>query len=172
MVAQKDFAFYSTEIQPTVSPATASPAPATLIVLDQPPLFGSYDFDAGEVGRGSVIPTLGGNVIQDFGVIDGDKRISFSESDALTAATVAALKVIHAVVDGEYFFTDGFQIWRVKFARPNGFKARKNLLMAQYADETGYPGDRYSYEINLIVVAELVETVASNFKMILEVKAG
>lgn len=171
MVTQRDFAFYSTEIQPTVSPATASPAPAILIVLDQPPLFGSYDFDAGEVGRGSVIPTLGGNVIQDFGVVESDGRISFSEADALSAETVAALKVINRVVDGVYFFTDGFQIWRVQFARPNGFKARKNLLMAQYADEPGYPGDRYSYEINLLVVAELVETV-QDFKMILEVAAA
>lgn len=171
MVIQRDFAFYSTEIQPTVSPATASPAPATLVVLDQPPIFGTYDFDAGEVGRGSVIPTLGGNVIQDFGVIEGDGRISFSETDALTTETVNALKAIHRVVDGEYFFTDGFQIWRVRFARPNGFKARKNLLMAQYSDEQGYPGDRYSYEINLIVVAELVE-LAQDFKMILEVVAA
>jgi hypothetical protein len=171
MVTQKNFAFYSTEIQPTVSPATASPAPVTLVVLDQPPIFGTYDFDAGEMGRGSVIQTLGGVVIQDFGVTPGDGRISFSENDALTKPVKEALDVIHKVVDGEYFFTDGFKIWRVRFARPNGFKARKNLLMAQYADEPGYPGDRYSYEINLIVVAELVETM-QDFKMILEVKAA
>lgn len=162
MVTQKDFAFYSTEIQPTVSPATASPAPATLVVLDQPPIFGTYDFDAGEVGRGSVIPTLGGNVIQDFGVIEGDGRISFSETDALTTETVNALKAIHRVVDGEYFFTDGFQIWRVRFARPNGFKARKNLFWAQHGESI------YSYEVNLIIVAELVE-LAQDFKMVLEV---
>jgi hypothetical protein len=164
MTTQRDFAFYSTEIQPTVSPATASPAPATLVVLDQPPLFGSYDFDAGETGRGSVVQTLGGAVIQDFGVVVEDGRISFSESDALSAETVAGLKTIHEVIDGEYFFTDGFQIWRVRFARPNGFKARKNLFWAQHGEEI------YSYEITLIVVAELVETV-SEFKMILEVVA-
>jgi hypothetical protein len=162
MVKQKDFAFYSTDIQPTTDPANASPAPATLVVLDQPPIFGTYDFDAGEVGRGSVIQTLGGVVVQDFGVIAGDGRISFSESDALSAETVAALKAIHDIIDGEYFFTDGFRIWRVRFARPNGFKYRKNLFWAQHGHEI------YSYEINLIVVAELVE-LTQDFKMVLEV---
>ncbi len=162
MVTQRDFAFYSTEIQPTTDPANASPAPATLVVLDQPPIFGAYDFDAGEVGRGSVIQTLGGVVIQDFGVTSGDGRISFSETDALSAETVAALKAIHEVIDGEYFFTDGFNIWRVRFARPNGFKARKNLFWAQHGESI------YSYEVNLIIVAELVE-LAQDFKMVLEV---
>lgn len=165
MVDQKDFAFYSTEIEPTTDPANASPAPATLVVLDQPPIFGSYDFDAGETGRGSVIPTLGKNVVQDFGVVAGDGRISFSEADALSAETDAALKAIHNVVDGQYFFTDGFQIWRVRFARPNGFKSRKNLFWAQHGH------DVFSYEINLIVVAELVEAT-QDFGMDLEVVAA
>lgn len=154
MVAQKDFAFYSTEIDPTVDPANADPAPATLVVLDQPPIFGNFNSQGGEIGRGTVISTLGGNIIQDFGVVVTDERISFSESDALTESTITGLKAIHVVVDGEYYFTDGFRVWKVRFARPGGFLYRLNLLMKQYADEPGYPGDRYSYEINLIVISK------------------
>jgi len=150
-----DFAFYSTEIDPTTDPAGADPAPETLVVLDQVPILGDahYDLMAGEVGRGRVIPTLGGAVIQDFGVVDGDQRISFSDSDALTAETVADLKTIHETVDGEYFFTDGYDIWRIRFARPGGFRYRRNLFWAVH--ETVI----YSYEINLIVVETLLPMV-------------
>lgn len=150
MVDQKDFAFYSTDITPTTDPANANPAPATLVVLDQPPILlgGEYNFDAGETGRGSVIQTLGGVVVQDFGVIEGDGRISFSEFDALSASTVAGLKTIHETVDGEYYFTDGFRVWKVRFMRPNGFKARLNLFWAQHDESI------YSYEIKLIVISQ------------------
>jgi hypothetical protein len=150
MVDQKDFAFYSTEISPTTDPANADPAPATLVVLDQPPILpgGEYNFDAGEMGRGSVIQTLGGVVVQDFGVVEGDGRIYFSEFDALSASTVTAMKTIHETVDGEYYFTDGFSVWKVRFRRPNGFKYRKNLFWAQHGENI------YSYEINLIVVSQ------------------
>jgi hypothetical protein len=145
-----DFAFYSTDIDPTIDPANADPAPATLVVLDQPPILGDgiYDFQAGEIGRGSVIQTLGGAVIQDFGVFEEDGRISFSESDALSGSVVADLKTIHEVVNGEYYFTDGFNVWKVRFARPGGFIYRRNLFWAQYSQEI------YSYEINLIVVSQ------------------
>ena len=151
MVEQKDFAFYSTEIDPTVDPANADPAPATLVVMDQPPIFGTYDFDAGSTGRGSVHKTLGGNVVQDFGVVESDGRISFSETDVYMSSTnVAAIKAIHDVVDGQYYFTDGFNVWTVQFLRPNGFKYRKNLFWAQHSK------DVCSYEINLIVISKEV----------------
>lgn len=145
-----DFAFYSTDIDPTVDPAEADPAPETLVVLDQVPILGNalYDLQGGEIGRGSVRQTLGGVVIQDFGIVDGDGRISFSDSDALSAATVAALKTIHETVDGEYYFTDGFNVWTVRFARPGGFVCRRNLFWAQHSQVI------YSYEINLIVISE------------------
>ena len=144
-----DFAFYSTEIDPTVDPAEADPAPETLVVLDQVPILGDgqYNMQGGEIGRGSVIPTLGGVAVQDFGVIDGDQQISFSDSGALSAATVAALKTIHEVVDAEYYFTDGYNVWTVQFARPNGFVFRRNLFWAQHSQVI------YSYEINLIVTS-------------------
>jgi len=144
-----DFAFYSKDIAPTTDPANASPPPATLVVLDQPPILGdgAYDFHAGEVGRGSVIRTMGGVVVQDFGVVEGDGRIVFSESDALSGATVAALKTLHETVDGEYYFTDGYGVWTVRFARPRGFTYRRNLFWAHQGHEV------YSYEINLIVLS-------------------
>ena len=150
MVTQKDFAFYSTEIDPTVDPASADPAPNILVVLDQPPILGDgmYDFQGGEIGRGSVIPTLGGAVIQDFGVVAKDGRISFSESDALSQPVVTDLKTIHEVVDGEYYFTDGFNVWTVRFIRPGGFVYRKNLYWAQHGQSV------YSYEINLIIISQ------------------
>lgn len=145
-----DFAFYSMDIDPTTDPANAVPAPETLVILDQVPILGDgqYDLQAGEIGRGSVIQTLGGVVIQDFGVVDGDQRISFSDSDALSAATVTDLKALNETIDGEYYFTDGFNVWTVRFARPGGFIYRRNLFWAQHDEEI------YSYEINLIVVSQ------------------
>jgi hypothetical protein len=150
MTTQKDFAFYSTDIDPTVDPANADPAPETLVVLDQPPILGDgrVDMQIGDAGRGSVIQTLGGAVIQDFGVYEEDGRISFGESDALSADVVDDLQTIHDVVDGEYYFTDGFRVWKVRFARPNGFKARLNLFWAQHDESI------YSYEINLIIISQ------------------
>lgn len=150
------FAFYSTDINPTTDPANAVPAPATLVVLDQDPVIsGQYDMAGGDVGRGSVIRTLGGNVIQDFGVVDGDRRIFFSDNDALDQDTVNALKALHETVDGEYYFTDGYEVWKVRFARPNGFKYRKNLFWAAEGLNI------YSYEINLIVVESDVTTTTT-----------
>jgi hypothetical protein len=151
-----DFAFYSVDIDPTTDPASADPAPETLVVLEQAPLLGQgvCDLHAGETGRGSVIRTLGGAVVQDFGVVNGDQRISFSDTDALGADTIAALTAIHETVDGEYYFTDGYDIWRVRFARPNGFKYRRNLFWAHHGTMI------YSYEINLVVVASLAPSLA------------
>ena len=143
-----DFAFYSTDIDPTTDPANADPAPSTLVVLDQPPLFGEYDPGGGEMGRGSVHLTLGGQVIQDFGVFEEDQRISFSDSDALSSATVAALKALHEAIDGEYYFTDGYNVWKIRFARPGGFRSRRNLFWAHHGTNI------FSYEINLIVVSK------------------
>lgn len=162
-----DFAIYSTDIDPTTDPANADPAPETLVVLDQVPILGNgqYDLMSGEIGRGSVSRTLGGVVVQDFGVVDGDQRISFSDADALGAATVAALKTIHETVGGEYYFTDGFNIWTVQFARPGGFVYRRNLFWAQHGQEI------YSYEINLVVSASIFVS-AEDCALSLEVVSG
>jgi len=68
---------------------------------------------------------------------------------------VADLRTIHETADGEYFFTDGYDIWRVRFARPGGFIYRRNLFWAQHNQEI------YNYEINLIVMASLHCEVAN-----------
>ena len=142
-----DFAFYSTDIAATTDPANADPAPATLVVFDQPPIFGEYEEPGGSRVRGSVIPTLGGVQVQDFGAHVTDGRIRIAEQNALYEATVSALHTIHQA-GAEYFFTDGFNVWRVKFSRPNGFMAWKNLFWKQHGIAV------YSYEINLVVLAE------------------
>ena len=149
---QKEFAFYSTEITATVDPAEADPAPATLVVLDQPAILGDAEFNemSGDIGRGSVIQTLGGNVVQDFGVEISDGNIVFSDTNALSASVVATLKVIYETVDGVYYFTDGFSVWTVRFARPNGFVYRKNLFWAQHGTVI------YSYSIDLIVISKAI----------------
>lgn len=143
------FSIYSTEAPPTTTPETLSPAPVTLITLDQASLFGSYDPEAGAMGRGSQSQTLGGVVIQDFGACLQDRRITISEDNALSQATVDGLRTISATVDGEYFFTDGFDVWKVAFLRPGGFRAWRNMLYAANGVTV------YSYEMNFIVLEEL-----------------
>lgn len=140
------FSFYSTEVAPTTTPETLSPAPLTLITLDQDPLFGTYEPEAGQMGRGSQNPTLGGVVIQDFGVILQDQRIKVAEDNALSQATVEALRSASAIAGGEYFFTDGYDVWKVAFLRPGGFRAWRNMLFAAKGVTI------YSYEINLLVI--------------------
>lgn len=138
------FYIYSTEIAATLDPANAVPAPATLVELDQDPtLSGDYDPEAGTAGRGSVIPTAGGAVFQEFPARITDQRIVFADTDALTAATVTALRSLYTT-GGEWFFTDGYECWRVRFQRPDGLKLRRNLLWSYH----GHP--RWSYEIALV----------------------
>lgn len=140
------FSFYSTEVAPTTTPETLSPAPLTLITLDQDPLFDTYEPEAGQMGRGSQNPTLGGVVIQDFGVILQDQRIKIAEDNALSQTTVDALRSASAIAGGEYFFTDGYDVWKVAFLRPGGFRAWRNMLFAAKGVTI------YSYEINLMVL--------------------
>jgi len=142
------FAIYSTDISPTTDPGSASPPPSLLIQLDQDPIFGEYDQMAGNIGRGSVHPTLGGVIVQDFGVVNGDNRIRISERDALSQSTINSLKSAHETVNGEYYFTDGYNVWKVRFARPNGFRYWRNMLWQAHGQTV------YSYEINFIVLSE------------------
>lgn len=143
------FSIYSTEAIPTTTPETLSPAPLTLVTLDQDPLFGSYEPEAGQMGRGSQSQTLGGVVVQDFGVCLQDQRIKIAEDNALGWATVDILRSISAIAGGEYFFTDGYDVWKVAFLRPGGFRAWRNMLYAANGVTV------FSYEINFIILEEL-----------------
>lgn len=136
------FAFYSTDIEATTDPANAVPAPATLVVLKRDPIIGTYDPQAGNSHRGSVIATLGSAVIQEFTANITDQRIVIKDNDALSETNITNLKTIAA--SGEWYFTDGYDVWKVRFAKPRGFVYTRNILIA-HAGET-----IYNYEVELV----------------------
>lgn len=140
-----NFAFYSGEVAyPTTDPSSLDPAPAILVLFDQDPIMGEYDSQAGSLGRGAVIPTLGGAVYQDLGVYNKDQKIRMADTDAFGQSTITSIDALFRST-GEYYFTDGYEIWQVRFSRPNGFKYWRNLKMAHFGK------DIFSYEINLDV---------------------
>ncbi|MBW1778759.1 MAG: hypothetical protein JRJ54_14385 [Deltaproteobacteria bacterium] len=148
----EQFCIYSTDITATLDPQNADPAPATLVVFEQDPLFGEYDQAAGTLGRGSKFETLGDVVFQDFGVVEKDGQIRIAEDNVPMSAGstfIADVKTLHAAVNTEYFFTDGVNCWRVRFARPGGFVYRRNLLF-----KIKESLDVFSYEILFDVVSK------------------
>jgi hypothetical protein len=143
-----NFAFFSTELGPMLGSFDEYDELEELVILDRDPIAtGSYNDHAGSVVRGSVISTLGGVVIQDFGVNVQDQRISFSDEAALTETTKEALRALYEISSGTYYFTDGYDCWLVQFSRPNGFVYRRNLISSHYGVA------RFDYEINLVVKA-------------------
>lgn len=136
------FSFYSTEIDPTTDPANADPAPATIVTLHRDPVVGEYDPMAGGAMRGSVIPTLGGAIIQEYDHQCEDQRIKISDRDAISQTNADTLKAMSA--SGEWYFTDGYDVWKVHFARPRGFVYKRNILVAHSGKTV------YSYEIELV----------------------
>ncbi len=146
------FAIYSTDISPTVDPASANPAPATLVVFPQDPVLGDGEYDEarGDTGRGSSHRTLGGVVAQDFGTVAGDGAIYIADKKVLIEDSfISDMRWLHDTVDGQYYFTDGVRVWKVRFTRPNGFKSWRHLLFKIRENV-----DVYSYEINLSVVSK------------------
>ena len=140
------FVIFSTELGPALDPYDEYDDYASIVRFDRDPIVtGSYDDHAGSIMRGSVIPTLGGVVVQDFGVQIQDQRITFSDEAALSEITKEALKTLYEVSSGEYYFTDGYDCWLVQFARPNGFIYRRNLVTSFHNVA------RFDYTINLIV---------------------
>lgn len=143
------FRIYSTEITATLDPDNAVPLPATLIVFDHDPIHANYNPVGSAQDRGSVIRTLGGVVIQDFGVNVKDETITFSEASAISQSVVTALKTAYETVDGQWYFTDGYECWKVQFSRlPRGFKAWRSLLFSYHSHHV------FSYEIHLIVISK------------------
>ncbi len=143
------FRIYSTEVDPTPDPDNLSPAPATLIVFDQDPFYGEYKSEEMDQARGRVFRTLGGIVVQDFGVAGAGAMITFYDADALEADTVAALRAAYETVDGQFYFTDGYECWQVRFTRnPAGFTAWRNILAACHNTHL------FSYTIHLLVISK------------------
>lgn len=144
-----NFRIYSTDITPTVDPDSAIPAPATLIAFGEDPDAADYSPSSSNPDRGSVWDTFGGKVYQDFGVLDVDETITFSGSVVLTQAVVTALKSAYETLDTEWYFTDGYNCWKVRFSRdPKGFRYWRDIFFA--AKGKTY----FSYEIQLLVVSE------------------
>lgn len=108
---------FSTDIQPTLTPWAATPAPATLVRWDNDLDLHAYSPPA-LVRRGAVIRTGGGTVVHDMGTVISDARITASgnvESGTwMSTPTVQALQSAYNA-GGEYYFCDGFRIWRVRF---------------------------------------------------------
>lgn len=139
------FAIFSTEGGPSLTPDEYD-THAYLVYLDRDPIItGSYDPHAGSTVRGSVIPTLGGVVIQDLGPQIQDQRITFSDEAALTLSTITALTTLYKLSSTELYFTDGYDCWLVQFSRPDGFIYKRNLLTSHYNVA------RFDYTINLVV---------------------
>jgi len=113
-----NFALYSTDIDPTLTPWTADPAPDTLIRWDndvddqdyQPPR---------RVRRGSVIQTGAGNVVTDMGLVVSDGRITAAGTvdggTWISTATAEALQTAYESTTATYYFTDGVHVWEVQF---------------------------------------------------------
>lgn len=132
-----------------VNSATGGTAPGTNIVLDQDPHHGTYEQATSSEDRGYVLKTLGGAIIQDFGVFEVDEVISFSDIDALTQPTITALLAAYVTVNGQWYFTDGYDCWKVQFSRkPKGFDFWRNLLFSEHDFHI------FSYAIRLLVVSK------------------
>jgi hypothetical protein len=141
------FYIYSLDANPVTSPLTAT----THVKLDDPPYVGDYDTEGDGDDRGSVHQTLGGIVVQDFGVMECDRRIRIAGEDVLTSSTKSALETLYVAVNTEYYFGDGYEVWKVQFSRsPKGLKTWRNLKYSH----VGHP--YWTYEINLIVKDKVV----------------
>lgn len=114
-----NFALYSTDISPTLEPwaATWDPLPATVIRFDNDVDDADYQ-PPRRVKRGSVIPTGGGNVVQDMGIVVTDGRIVASGTvEAGTWISTATATALRAAYEGSdtWYFTDGVRVWEVRF---------------------------------------------------------
>ena len=99
-------------------------------------------------GRGTVIETYGGVIVQDFGIPSdlAGGRIFLEDGPILTSTVKSALDLAYAAVDTSWNFTDGINYYKVKFSRnPSGFHAWLNYIL----HNAGLT--RYSYKMELII---------------------
>jgi hypothetical protein len=129
------------------------------------PIEGEYDPQFEWDGRGADIATLGGRVIQDYGLVETDRKIKIAGRD-LTQALKTAIESKFATVDGQWHFTArkaagvAADVWKVQFRRvPRGFTSVLDgpvfAVGRMYAEppDSGY--ERYTYEIVLLVVQKV-----------------
>jgi hypothetical protein len=129
------------------------------------PVEGEYDPTFEWEGRGADIATLGGRIIQDYGLNEKDRKIRLAGRD-LTPALRAALQTKYAAVNQQYHFTarpaqgQASDVWKVQFRRvPLGFSAILDAPMfavgRMYAEPAPDGYERYRYEMVLLVVAKV-----------------
>lgn len=145
---------YSADIQPTLTPWEATPAPAQLIRWDNdldltaysPPVFSR---------RGSVIPTGGSNVVHDMGLVVSDARLTASgtveNGTWMSTATVNALLSAYNA-GGEYYFCDGHRIWKVRFL-PGPDAAPEMAMNLNWKMSTSV--EVWSWSVTFMVLAEV-----------------
>lgn len=152
------FYLYATD---NVDPAAASNV--TEWGLD--PIEGEYDSEFEWEGRGSVTPTLGGVVIQDYGTSQQDRKLRVA-GRGLDAATRAALESKYLAPNTEYHFiarkSSGApaDVFKVQFRRvPRGFTAQLDaptFAIGRMISEPAPAGyERYRYELVLLVVEKV-----------------
>ena len=147
------FAIYSTDnIDPNVA------VDATFFDLDVLN-GGEYDPRYQWEPRGSSEPTLGGRNDQDYGFNIKDRKIRVTGKNMLEEARVP-LEIKHQKIDGTWNFTDGLEVWRVRFSRkPRGFVTKLNVSIYGDGMEISDPPPlafvRHEYEILLLVDSQL-----------------
>lgn len=145
------FYLFSTEQGASLTPASLSPNPTTLIKWTKDPSLGGegdYDPAYGDNQRGSSHKTLGGTVYQDFGTFDSDGVITMSDDTALSSSVKSALQTAYETQDGEFYFTDGYKCWKVRFQKPGGFKPRRDLSFSFFGIH------RFHYDMVLLIVSD------------------
>jgi hypothetical protein len=129
------------------------------------PTEGEYDPQFEWDGRGADIATLGGRVIQDYGVVEQDRKIKIAGRD-LTQALKTAIESKFTTVGGQWHFTArkasgvAADVWKVQFRRvPRGFTSVLDAPVFAVGRMYGEPPDsgyeRYTYEIVLLVVQKV-----------------
>jgi hypothetical protein len=129
------------------------------------PMEGEYDPQFEWDGRGADVATLGGRVVQDYGLVEKDRKIRIAGRD-LSAALKSAIESKFTTIDGQWNFTARksagapADVWRVQFRRvPRGFTSVLDgpffAVGRMYAEPPDAGYERYTYEIVLLVVAKL-----------------
>jgi len=148
------YCLYSTDITPTLEPWDADPAPAVLIRLDNDVDEADYQ-PPRRTRRGAVIPTGGGNVVQDMGVVVTDGRITAGGSVAAASwISTATRDALQAAYEGtaEWFWTDGHRVWRVRFLPGEDAAFESSMSLSWYHAKGA---EVWSWSMVLMVLSEV-----------------